>query len=301
MYLLAFAGLIWESLEGNWKAGALLAVLTAQLLLNSFSVAWWEGLSFGLRQMTGCAVPVGLGVAFFLEAIARKPSPSMGEGRDGGDSRSTSPPTSLLPRKGGGYLRGIQWIVALSAVWTFFLAVQSYARNLDLLFYLPPRALLAKAWEWGPLLRGLQRRAAEFNQTYGDVFWMLLLIELLIGGWVWRLLRVPVRKKGRAMQVPYTLILCTFLPWLLYADARIFLARQGTRPDWTQPSPLNERQLAGFFEGESCEVRALYHAQRGEAALAAQYFDLADQSLPDTPAVRPWRDQLREFRMKGAL
>ncbi len=261
LYALAAAGLLWEGLVGDWRAGILFMVIAGQVLINGFSVAWWGGQAFGLRQLTGTSLIAGLGLASFL--------------RRAGAAAPAGRKTGLLA-------------AGLCSLWTAWLALLCTGGALDTLSYLSPRELAAAATDFRPALHAFREILRTRVAIRSDFIILLLIVELAAGLWFWR---VVVEERPGAWFSPPRWLQATLLCLILFADGKILQARQGPRPGFSPGTYLEAAQLGDFFKSESYAGKALYFAKRGEKGDARAYFSLAESLLPASPAVEPWREQ----------
>jgi hypothetical protein len=267
LYVIALAGLIWEGAAGDARAWVLAALIAGQILINSFSIAWWGGLAFGLRQMTGTSLIAGLGVGCFLLRCHQTATPW---------------------RKIGVLLAGV------CSFWTALLALRGYGGTLDMLFYVAPRDLAAVASGWREALQALGAVLKNRSSMPFDLFGLWGMAEAAAGVWLWRLLRGGEKTASWFSSTRWLVV--TLLALVLYADVGIYRARWGARPEFTPGTYLDDSQLGNFFKYESYAVKALYHDRRGETVAAQTYFALAEATLPVSPATEPWRQMLQRWR-----
>jgi len=267
LYAVALAGLAWEARRSDSRAGPLALILIGQILINSFCMAWWNGLSFGLRQLTGTSLIAGLGVAFFLRRSADVPKPWRALG---------------LPA------------ACLCSLWTALLALRGYAGTLDLFFYVSPRELAATVVRLGPAFSGAAAALRGGGFVIAEIWAAALLSELAAGLWLWRLL--AIEKTGRPWLSSTRWLLLTAALLVLFADGAVLRARRGARPDFAPGTYLDSAQVGDLYASQTHAVEAVYYAQSGDAAAARDYFSRAESELPASPAAEPWRQTLQSWR-----
>ena len=263
LYALASAGLLWEAIYGDWRAGALFLILAGQVLINSFSASWWGGQAFGLRQLTGTSLIAGLGTAYFL--------------RRSGEAKT-------IGRKAGLIAAG------LCSLWTAWLALLCGGGALDTLSYISPRELAAAAADFRPALQAIRQVLATRNTFAPDFLVLLLVVEIAAGLWFWR---VVASERPGASGPPSRWLQATLLGLVLFADGKIVQASRGSRPEFVPGTYIEAAQLGDFFKSEAYEGKALYSAKRGEKKDAQAYFSRAESLLPASPATEPWREEFR--------
>jgi hypothetical protein len=267
LYALAFVGFIWRAFKRDRWAICLGSVLATQLLVNAFSLAWWEGLSFSLRQMTGTALLVGLGSAYLVQAVdAWRPSVARW---------------------------GVMPLILACALWALLLALQNAAGALDTLLYVAPQALFKTALHVGRALSVFGHPKEAFD---GD-FWVLLIgLESLCIGWLALCLRKgsnhPWRKSCQVLAGTFTIL-------VFYSAMVIVQSSRAPKPELMGRPAISEAQLPDFFTAETYEVLAIYHDQKGEKSLARDWFDRAARTLPVSPATEPWRRQIEQYRAQA--
>jgi hypothetical protein len=241
-------------------------VIAGQLLINSFSVAWWGGQAFGLRQLTGASLIAGLGLAYFLRR-----------------SGAAAP----IARKAG------LFAACLCSLWTAWLALLCSGGALDTLSYISPRGLAVAATDFGSALHAI-RQLLQTRASLSSEFFILVLIgELAAAFWFWR---IVVAERPGAWLSPPRWLQATLLCLVLFADGKILQARQGPRPEFLPGTYLEAAQLGDFFKSESYAVKALYSAKLGEKENAQAYFSQAASLLPASPATEPWREQYQRWQ-----
>ncbi len=258
LFLLSVIGLMWD-MKG--EGGPLLAFLLAQIFLNSFSLAWWEGFSFGLRQMTGSAVVVSIGIGFFLKMA---------------DQRF----------KGNFARRWARLGVVLCALWTLLLSLNAIAGSLQLLFYVSPASLISLSWKWENLFQGLYAKWAGFSQPFSSLFLILLFVEMMG-------LAIFLRFNNFLEKNKIPLILGGAVFLLAVSDFSIAVA------GFSAQSPvhglaLNEKELDFFFKSQVDYVYAEYYAARGINDKSMEYRQKAIKFLPESPLTEPWRQKFRQ-------
>lgn len=128
VYFTAFAGLIFGIFRKPKIYIGLVLVFIAQVVTNACCIAFWEGYSFGLRQMTSLLPVAVLGIMEFIRTAYSKdiPCPIRKE-----DCKSGNP-----------VVRVLAWAaVVVPALWTMGLVAGTYY-GLDLLGYVSFRDLL---------------------------------------------------------------------------------------------------------------------------------------------------------------
>ena len=266
LYALASAGLLWEGLVGDWRAGVLFLIIAGQILINSFSVAWWGGQAFGLRQLTGTSLIVGLGAAYFIR-------------------RSGEPAT--IRRKAAIFA------ACLCSLWTALLALLCAGGRLDTLLYVSPRELAAAAASFRPALQAIRQILAARDAPTPDFLISVLLVELLAGFW---LRRSIVEERRESRLTPSRWLQATLLCLVLFADGKILQARLGPRPEFVPGTFLDAAQLGDFFKSETYAAKGLYYAKRGEKNAADASFSRAESILPGSSATAPWRELFQHWQ-----
>jgi hypothetical protein len=72
VYFVALLGILLKAIKDPRIYLGVLLALSAQLLLNSCCLTYWEGYSFGLRQMTSSLAVVALGLYWFKDYLGKK-------------------------------------------------------------------------------------------------------------------------------------------------------------------------------------------------------------------------------------
>jgi hypothetical protein len=227
VYFSAFAGLVLGVFRKPAIYLGLILIFVAQLLTNSFCVAFWEGFSFGLRQMTSLLPVVFLGLMELYKSVRNR---------------------DVWLKTLGNVL------IFVPTLWTAGLAM-SFISGLELNFPLSGKALLlAQANNLVNLfdLPGILAAAPRPNiESYAG----MILIGLVFFGLAFLL------KKG-VEQYRLKTIIGVFLAIIAAFDLMIVRAA-ANKPAYTIPRDrvITPQQLDEFFIRQAEDIREKYHLQ----------------------------------------
>lgn len=229
LFFAAFTGLALSFRKYTPVAAAFLLTLSAQVLVNSLWVQWWEGHSFGLRQTTGSILMIAFGSGLLWRL-----------------SRPLNRALKTL----------LSILIVAAAAWTASLCMHSYL-GLNLIDYMSPENIFRVQ---AGLFRGLAKSSEQlFSHTHPDLPATLLLtaiasVFLLVMHGMKRLFER--RRFGKI-----TLIL---LALIFLLDLKIMLAHSNKpsylpdRGKFATPAELRQ-----FFIGQAKVYEDKYLAETG--------------------------------------
>jgi len=173
VYFIAFAGLLYSLKKDLVVYGSLLITVCLQVLINSLCVAFWEGHSFGLRQMTSSSLVIAVGIA------------------------------------GLWYKKPFLSLIVIPVIWTTLLHFNAYL-GLDLLNYLSPEEIFNKQKNFLPVTINFFKQLFTKSQPGPSLsigFFILTMAVL----WIGKKIRERIDKKQLTPVIVILLIIiCLF-------------------------------------------------------------------------------------------
>jgi hypothetical protein len=224
IYFTAFAGLVLGVFRKPTTCLGLMLVFIAQLLTNSFCVAFWEGYSFGLRQMTSLLPVVFYGLMELFKSL-----------RDRG---------SFLKITGG-------ILIFVPALWTAGLMMSFYL-GLDLLRPLSGKDLLVAQKDNLMNLRDLFEILAGKPRPKAGIYAAMILVGLAFFG------LAALLKKG-VERYRFKAIIGVFLAIIAAFDLIIAKAA-ANKPAYAIPKDkvITQQQLDDFFIRQAENIKNKY-------------------------------------------
>lgn len=224
VYLLAFAGLVYGIFRRPEVFTGLTLALAAQVVVNACCVAYWEGFSFGLRQMTSSLPLAAIGLYELLISVNKRPKP----------------------------VKIFLWaLVVISSLWTFGLVAAYYA-GFDLLGYVSVSDILKTQMELPHNVLFSVKKIFLDNHTDNLVFLWMLITALIFYSAFAKIKNLVGRKNIVAVSVLVITALTGF-------DILIIKAHFN-RPIYTETrkSVITDAQLGNFFIGQVNEIKNKY-------------------------------------------
>lgn len=197
-------------------------IFVGQVLVNSFVVAWWEGYSFGQRQMCGVVPIAVLGIYWVLERFRKY-------------SRT-------------GYVLGWGAVLASSG-WTLVLLGHS-VRTLSLVDYVGPAEILLRGLRFWEGLAGIFQALSQSSRPGWTVWFLVFLFSWVLGVSAHFLIREARVRNLRRLAGVFGAWVVLVNGWLLWAHSR--KPEVSFSPlDWTVPYPEYPR----FFIQQALEYK----------------------------------------------
>ncbi|MCB4792107.1 MAG: hypothetical protein LHV68_09490 [Elusimicrobia bacterium] len=226
VFFIAFFGLCFGLLKNAKIFSGLIAAFLGQLLINSCCVAYWEGYSFGLRQMVSTLPLAAIGISEFWSFFELKPK----------------------------FIKAIGLaLIVIPGLWTAGLLLNYYS-GLDLLWYLSYKDILTKQAGIIFNLKGIFNKLAALSRPELSLF-----IGILVVGSIFYIVFEKLKNQFEKARL-YPVIL--FLAIILAGYDIIILKAHLNKPMHTgeqTASLITSGQLDEFFIGQVQEIKKKYN------------------------------------------
>lgn len=226
VFFVAFTGLLLGLLRYPKIFTGLILAITGQLFVNSCCVAYWEGYSFGLRQMVSSLPIVAVGLAEFIMFFKSRQKPV----------------------KAFGYI-----LIVIPCLWAFGLLLNYYA-GLDLLGYLSTKEIINKQASLIYSLPGIFNKFTGLARPQAGVF-----IGMLLFGFMFYLFLDKL--KSLFEKSKYNFIIICLLIILSGYDIMIIKAHfnKPERAGVSKDTFISPQELDNFFVKQVVEIKERYN------------------------------------------